>query len=68
MLIHVATGGGRDVISKEAKTIAKYEYLTLEIRRIWSVKQNYTSNSRGKRSRVNIPKIDEQQTGKVQSQ
>jgi hypothetical protein len=48
------------VISKEAKKILKYEKLTLAVQRMWSIKQNW--------DHVNIPKILEQQTGKVQNQ
>ena len=38
MLIDVATSGDRNVIKKEAEKILKYEYLTIEIQRMWNVK------------------------------
>ena len=38
MLIDVAISGDRNVIKKEADKILKYEYLTIEIQRMWKVK------------------------------
>jgi len=37
MLIDVAISGDRNVIKKEAEKIPKYEDLTVEIQRIWTV-------------------------------
>jgi hypothetical protein len=39
MLIDVAISGDRNVIKKEAEKILKYKDLTIEIRRMWNVKQ-----------------------------
>ena len=38
MLIDVAIWGDRNVIKKEAEKILKYNYLTVEIQRMWKVK------------------------------
>jgi hypothetical protein len=38
MLIHVAFVGDRNVITKEAENILKYEDLIIEIQRMWNVK------------------------------
>jgi hypothetical protein len=46
--IDVAISGDRNVIKKEAKKILKYEDLTIEIKRMWNVKnKGDTSNNRG---------------------
>ena len=48
MLIDVAISGVRNVIKKEADKILKYKDLTIEIQRMWNVKnQGDTSNNRG---------------------
>jgi len=39
MLIDVAISGDRNVIKKEPKNILKYKDLTVEIQRMWNVKQ-----------------------------
>jgi hypothetical protein len=39
MLIDVAVSGERNVIEKEAEKILKYKDLTIEIQRMWNVKQ-----------------------------
>jgi hypothetical protein len=39
MLIDVAISGDRNVINKEAEKILKYKDLTIEIQRMWNVKQ-----------------------------
>jgi hypothetical protein len=39
MLIDVAISGDRNVIKKEAENILKYTDLTIEIQRMWNVKQ-----------------------------
>jgi hypothetical protein len=38
MLIYVAIPGDRNVIKKEAEKILKYKDLTIEIQRMWNVK------------------------------
>ena len=38
ILIDIAIPGDRNVIKKEAEKILKYEYLTIEIQRVWNVK------------------------------
>jgi hypothetical protein len=38
MLIDVAVSGDRNVMKKEAKKILKYNDLTIEIQRMWNVK------------------------------
>jgi hypothetical protein len=35
-----AWAGDRNVIKKEAEKFLKYEYLTIEIQRLWNVKTN----------------------------
>jgi len=47
VLIDVAITGHRNVIKKEAEKILKYQDLTIEIQRMWNVKQNKgdTSNN-----------------------
>jgi hypothetical protein len=40
MSIDVAISGDRNVIKKEAEKIPRYEDLTVEIQRMWSVKTN----------------------------
>jgi len=47
MLIDVAIPGDRNMIKKEAEKILKYKDLTIEIQRMWNVKQNKgdTSNN-----------------------
>ena len=39
MLIYVAISGDRNVIKKEAEKILKYKDLTIEIQRMWKVKE-----------------------------
>ena len=39
MLIDVAISGDRNVIKKEAEKILRYKDLTIEIQRMWNVKQ-----------------------------
>jgi hypothetical protein len=39
MLLGVAISGDRNVIKKEAEKILKYKDLTIEIQRMWNVKQ-----------------------------
>jgi len=39
MLIGVAISGDRNVIKKEAEKTLKYEDLTIDIQRMWNVKQ-----------------------------
>jgi len=39
MLIDVAISGDRNVIKKEAEKILKYKDLTIEIQRMWNVKE-----------------------------
>jgi hypothetical protein len=39
MLIDVANSGDRNVIKNEAEKIQKYKDLTIEIQRMWNVKQ-----------------------------
>ena len=47
MLIDVAIPGNRNVIKKEAEKILKYNDLTIEIQRMWKVKnKGDTSNDR----------------------
>jgi hypothetical protein len=41
VLIDVAISGDRNVIKKEAEKILKYKDLTLEIQRMWNVKQRW---------------------------
>jgi hypothetical protein len=38
-LIDAAIPGDRNVIKKEAEKILKYKYLTIEIQRMWNIKQ-----------------------------
>ena len=46
MLIEVATPGNRNVIKKEAEKTLKYKDLTIEIQRMWNVKnKGDTSNN-----------------------
>jgi hypothetical protein len=40
MLIDVAISGDRNVIKKEAERILKYKDLTIEIQRMWNIKQS----------------------------
>ena len=48
MLIDVSISGDRNVIKKEAEKILKYKDLTIEIQRMWNVKnKGDTSNNRG---------------------
>ena len=48
MLIDVAISGDRNVIKKEAEKILKYRDLTIEIQRMWNVKnKGETSNNMG---------------------
>jgi len=67
MSIDVAISGDRNVIKKEAKKILKYEDLTIEIQRMWNVKnKGDTSNSRGDWDYFKvIQKIHEQRTRKT---
>jgi hypothetical protein len=37
--MHVAISGERNVIEKEAESILKYKDFTIEIQRMWNVKQ-----------------------------
>jgi len=41
MFIDVAISGDRNVIKKEAEKILKYKDLTIEIQRMWNVKQRW---------------------------
>ena len=55
MLIHVAISGDGNVINKEAEKILKYKDLTIEIRRMWSVKNKcYTSKKGGNWNHLKI--------------
>jgi len=48
MLIDVAISGDRNVIKKEAEKILKYKDLTIEIQRMWNVKnKGDTSKNKG---------------------
>ena len=49
MLIEVSISGDRNVIKKETEKILKYKGLTIEIQRMWNVKEKkgVTSNNRG---------------------
>jgi hypothetical protein len=38
MLIDITFAGDRNVIKKEAEKISKYQYLIIEIQRMWNVK------------------------------
>jgi hypothetical protein len=67
MLIDVAISGDRNVIKKEAGKILKYEDLTIEIQRMWILKnKGDTSNNRGDWDYFKvIHKIREQHTRKT---
>jgi len=69
MLIDVAISGDRNVIKKEAEKILKYKNLTIEIQRMWNVKnKDDTSNNRGDSDYFKvIQKIREQPTRKPRS-
>ena len=48
MLIDVVISGDRNVIKKEAEKILKCKYLTIEVQRMWNVKnEGDTSNNKG---------------------
>jgi hypothetical protein len=47
MLIHVAISGDGNVIKKEAEKILIYKDLTIEIQRMWNVKTNVISVTKG---------------------
>jgi len=67
MLIDVAISGDRNVIKKEAEKILKYKDLTIEIQRMWNVKnKGDTSNNRDDWDYFKgIQKIREQHTRKT---
>ena len=69
-LIDVAISGDRNLIKKEAEKILKHKDLTIEIQRMWNVKnKGDTSNNRGDWDYFKvIKKIREQHTGKTRSQ
>ena len=46
MLIDVAIPGDRNVIKKEAEKILKYKDLTIEIQRMWNVKNKDDTNNK----------------------
>jgi hypothetical protein len=55
MLIDVAISGDRNVIKKEAEKILKYKDLTIQIQRMWNVKnKSDTSNNRGNLNHLKI--------------
>ena len=66
-LIDVAISGDRNVIRKEAEQILKYKDLTIEIQRMWNVKnEGDSSNNRGDWDCFKaIQKIREQHTRKT---
>ena len=47
MLIDVAISGDRNVIKKEAEKVLKYKDLTIEIQRMWNVKNKGDTSNRG---------------------
>jgi len=67
ILIDVAISGDRNVIEKEVEKILKYKDLTIEIQRMWNVKnKGDTSNNRGDWDYLKvIQKIREQHTRKT---
>jgi len=67
MLIGLVISGDRNVIKKEAEKILKYKELTIEIQRMWNVKnKGDTSKIRGDWGYFKvIQKIREQHTGKT---
>jgi hypothetical protein len=67
MLIDVAIPGDRNVIKKEAEKFLKYKDLTIEIQRMWNVKnKGDSSNNRGDWDYFKvIQKIREQHTRKT---
>ena len=67
MLIDVAISGDRNVIKMEAEKILKYKDLTIEIQRMWNVKnKDDTSSNRGDWDYFkDIQKIREQHTRKT---
>jgi len=66
MLIDVANSGDRSVIKKEAEKILKYKDLTIEIQRMWKIKnKGGTSNNRSDWDHFKfIKKIHKQHTRK----
>jgi hypothetical protein len=66
VLINVAISGDVNVIKKEANKSLKCKYLTIEIQRMWNVKECDTSNNRGHWNDFKIiQKIPERHTGRV---
>jgi len=67
MLIDFAISGDRNLIKKEAEKILKYKDLTVEIQRMWNLKnKGDISNSRGDWDYFKvIQKIREQHTRKT---
>jgi hypothetical protein len=70
MLTIVAIPGDINVIKKEAEKILKYKDLTIDIQRMWNVKNKCdTSSNRGNWNHFKIiKKIPEQHTGKARNQ
>jgi hypothetical protein len=70
VLIDVAISEDRNVIKKEAEKILKYKDITIEIQRMWNVKNKCdTSSNRGNCNHIKIiQKIPEQHHGKARNQ
>jgi hypothetical protein len=73
MSIDVAVSGDRNVMKKEAEQIPRYEDLTVEIERMWSVNTNVTPVVTGNWTHVKImqkipqPRIVEQEIRELQA-
>jgi len=65
MSLDVTIPGDRNVKKKEAEKVLKYDELTIEIQRLWNVRNNSdTSNNNGNWNRLTIIRtIPEQHTG-----
>jgi hypothetical protein len=64
MSIDVAITGDRNAIKKEAEKILIYEYLTIEIQRMWNVKAKVIPVITGRLEPSQNQSVPEQHTGK----
>jgi hypothetical protein len=69
MLIEVGIPGSRNVIKKEAEKILKYKDLTVEIQRMWNVKEKVIPVIAGATGTISksLQTVPEQHSGKARN-